>query len=133
MSAYSEQTTEFKDADVLCEALASMGVKGVQRHAVAQPLEGYQGDKRDETAEIIIPRKYVGGASNDIGFKRSPSGSYSAVISQFDSSRYNAQWLKKLKATYAEGAVMKQAAKGGLRFTGKKKVNGKVQLQFVKV
>lgn len=131
MSKYTEQQTEFKDADLLVASLTAMGFTP-QLHATAQQLTGYQGDKRADVAEIIIPRSQVGFASNDIGFKRNASGAYGAIISAFDSSTYDATWMKKLKATYCETGVMRQAKRAGLTFTGKKTVNGKQQLQFVK-
>jgi len=140
MSAYSENKTQFSDPDILCEALADMGFSAdmVERHQIATNLFGHHGDKRDDTAEIILRRKYVnavlsGGASNDIGFKRDANGKYSAIISQFDVYYANEKWMNKLKQTYAVKGIQKQASKNGLRLSGQKTVNGKVQLQFVKV
>lgn len=132
MSAYMEQETSFQDADVLCATLKELGITEIQRHESAKHLEGYHGDKRPETAEIIIPRHAVGTASNDIGFKRGADGNYTAIISQFDQSRYNADWMRQLKVRYAENKTIKCAARVGLRFIGKKSVNGKLQSQFIK-
>jgi hypothetical protein len=55
-------------------------------------LEGYHGDKRQETANIVIPRSMVnqymsGGASNDVGFTRTSEG-FDAIVSQYDQSRW---------------------------------------------
>lgn len=133
MSAYTEQTTEFKDAALLCAALTEMGITEVKVHQFAQQLEGYKGDKRTDTAEIIIPRRAVGSASNDIGFKKGENGAYKAIISEFDSGHYNADWMRRLKRSYAEQGIMLQAKKSGLKFAGKKVVDGKIKLQFVKL
>lgn len=134
MSEYAQKATEYKDASLLCEALKEMGYANVLHHETPQHLYGYKGDRREQTADIIIPRRDVGQASNDVGFARQPNGAYAAIISQYDSraGACDAAWLKKLKATYAEKGVMRQAQREGLRFTGKKTVAGKVKLQFVK-
>jgi hypothetical protein len=52
-------------------------------------------------------------------------------VSQYDSGKHNVQWFKGLKKSYVEKVDMKTAAKKGLRFLGRKVVNGKVQLQFL--
>jgi 3-deoxy-D-arabino-heptulosonate 7-phosphate (DAHP) synthase len=121
------------DTDVLCDALEEVGVKEVQKHDTAVPLEGYHGDKRKDTAEIVIPRRAIGAMSNDIGFKRGEDGNYKAIISAFDSGRYNAKWMSKLKLVYAEKKIFKQAKTAGLQFTGKVIApNGNTKLNFVK-
>lgn len=132
MSKYAEVETQYKDAELLCEALREMGYKP-ELHATAQHLTGYQGDKREETAEIIIPRSQVGNAANDVGFKKNANGTYGAIISQYDAgANCTPAWQKRLKSTYAEKAVMKQAKRGGLKFAGKTTVKGKVVLKFLK-
>lgn len=133
MSKYSENQTQFKDAELLVQALAEMGYTTVEVNKEAQNLVGYHGDTRADKAEIIVRRAYIGKASNDIGFRRNVNGTYGAIISDFDSHRHNAQWLSKLKVKYAEKGIMRTAARQGLRFTGSKVVNGKSQFQFVKV
>lgn len=132
MSKYTENQTEYRDSALLVECLQEMGIKQVDVHKTAQPLIGYRGDKRAETAEIIIPRKAVGRASNDIGFKLGANGSYTAIISEFDTGRYGATWQAKLKATYAERGIIQKAKQKGCTFAGKKVLpSGKIQLQFV--
>jgi hypothetical protein len=134
MSAYREQQTQFKNAAILIECLKALGITEINQFTTAQQLEGYHGDKRSQTAEIIIPRKAVGMSSNDIGFKRQADGSYSAIISDFDGrdGAYDAAWIKKLKLTYTETFYQKQAKKAGLRMISRKSNDGKLQLQFVK-
>lgn len=133
MSKYTENQTEYRDSALLVECLQEMGIKQVDVHKTAQPLIGYHGDKRAETAEIIIPRKVVGRASNDIGFKLGANGSYTAIISEYDSATgYDAKWQAKLKATYAERGIIQKAKQKGCTFAGKKILpSGKIQLQFV--
>ena len=95
MSAYHSYETVFKDKDCLVEALKEMGFKP-SVHDEAKQLTGYQGDKRQQTAEIIIPKAQVGSASNDIGFKKE-GDVYKAIISAYDGGKYNKNWQNKLK------------------------------------
>ncbi len=133
MSAYTEQQTQITDADILTECLKAKGVKEVINHDTAVQLEGYHGDKRKDTAEIVIPRRAIGGMSNDVGFKKQTDGTYKAVISQYDSHRFNAAWMTDLKKIYAEKKIHKVAKKNGLTFIGKKVgQDGGFKLQFVK-
>lgn len=132
MSAYTEQQTQFKDSALLVQALKACGVSEVNVFETAQRLEGYHGDKRADTAEIIIPRHAVGYLSNEIGFKRQPDGTYKAIVSEFDSTKYNSDWMRTLVNTYSELGVISKAKKAGLKFAGQKQVNGKLRLQFVK-
>ncbi len=47
------------------------------------PLYGYMGDRRPETADIVIRRRHLQPGSNDIGFKRTERGLV-PIISDFD-------------------------------------------------
>jgi hypothetical protein len=133
MSAYSETRTTFKDAALLLEALKEMGYGEVECHiGNPQQLVGYHGDLRADKADIIIRRKHIGSASNDIGFRRGADGTYGAIISDYDSHKHNAQWTAKLRNSYADKGIMRQAKRAGLRFTGKKLVANKMKYEFVK-
>ena len=140
MSAYSTNQTLFKDAALLVAALCEMGFEKseIEVNQTAKHLYGYHGDKRSDTAEIIIRQQYVnnrlsGGSSNDIGFKLQANGTYGAIISAFDSHYATKEWQGKLSAAYARQAIQQKAVKQGLRFVGYgPRVNGKTQLQFVK-
>lgn len=98
---------------------------------MAQPLYGYHGDQRKETANIIVRRRFVGTAANDLGFVKSPDGSYSAIVSEFDSSKHNQNWFNGLKRSYTEKVAVKTAAKNGFKYLGKKIVAGKIQIQWL--
>lgn len=130
MSAYREQQTQFKDEKLLVECLRAV-FSEVQLHSLAVQLEGYRGDKRSQTAEIVIPRRR-GSASNDIGFKRQADGSFAAIISEYDSHTYGAEFMRKLKLSYTESFYKKQAAKAGLRTISRKSADGKLRIQFIK-
>lgn len=88
----------------------------MEEHAEATNLYGYRGDKREQKAEIIIRRKHVGSSSNDIGFVQTEDGSWSAIISEYDSNRYNGGWLDKLTQTYAREVIQEVAEEQGFTF-----------------
>ncbi len=129
MSAYIKMATQYNDQECLVGALKSMGYSP-EVHTKAVQLVDYVGKKRPETAEIVIPRSQVGGASNEIGFKLQEDGTYQRISSQFDN---NSQRLSdtSLKCRYAEKKAMKDGEARGLklveRITGK---NGAVRLRF---
>ncbi len=145
MSEYSTNKTIFKDASLLIAALIEMGFDAseIEHSDSAKQLFDYHGhatkytDVNGDKAEIIIRRNHVNarlssGASNDIGFKRQPDGTYAGVISAYDSNFANSAWLGKLTAAYSRKAIVQRATKQGLRFVGTSQQNGKTQLQFVK-
>lgn len=113
MSHYTRVRTRLTDGHVLVEALRAMGFKSPELHSLPQPLVGYRGDRRNQTAEVIVRRKEVGRASNDIGFARRGDGTYEAIISEFDSRKYNAAWLSRLDHAYAVAGVKQFARDGG--------------------
>lgn len=119
MSAYVKVGTEFRDEDTLCQALREEGLAPAV-HAKAVALTDYQGQKRPETAEIVVPRRQVGGMSNDIGFQRQEDGTFRAIVSEFDQGKYNEAWFKKLKRVYGEKRAVKLAQQQGLKLVDRK-------------
>src|SRR5688500_3905021 len=71
-----------KDRRLLLAALAELGYAEVEE-GEALPLYGYRGDRRPETAEIVVRRRHLGSASNDLGFARSEAG-YTPIVSEYD-------------------------------------------------
>src|SRR5271166_5289645 len=140
MSKYTENPTAFKDKNALVECLiARFGKDGVSVLETPAHLYGYQNDIRPELADIIIRRQYVGGASNDIGFKRDASGQYHAIISEFDASQYSTnggygkQWQAKLNGDYNEIVTKRKLASMGIRFShATVDKQGNKQLHYVK-
>jgi len=83
VSKYLQLSTTLTDERYLGEALRELGYEPeVCREG--RPLMGYLGDARAELAQIIIPRRQLHSASNDIGFARDRSGVYRAIISEYD-------------------------------------------------
>lgn len=133
MSAYAKYGTQYKDKECLIKALADQGYTEVEYHEVATNLFGYHGDKRKDVANIIVRRKFVGNAANDIGFIKTNDGTYSAIISQFDSGKHNASWMLGLKKAYTEAAGRKEAKRQGLKpWKTLIDANGNKQILFMK-
>ncbi|MBK8259429.1 MAG: DUF1257 domain-containing protein [Polyangiaceae bacterium] len=101
MSAYIEMLTPMVDKRCLLLALADVGFGSdkVQAHETALRLTGYEGGARAQTAEIVIGRQHLSGASNDLGFTRSATG-YKLVVSDFDRRAFGAPWLTQLVGRY---------------------------------
>jgi hypothetical protein len=134
VSHYSEVQIEFRDGAALVAALERLGFKGkVEVHQEAKALYGYQGDKREQQAHIIIRREHVGEAANDIGFQRQSDGTYRAWISEFDQTRnsgtrYDGAWVGRLKQSYGIEKAKAEAKKKGYRVTEQKQDDGRVRL-----
>lgn len=94
----------FKDRRLLLAALAEIGFADVEE-GDQLPLCGYQGDRRPETAEIVVRRQLIGPASNDLGFARTPNG-YVPIMSEYDERTLLAgQFLPRLRTAYGEAVV----------------------------
>ena len=102
--------TAFKDRGCLVQALAECGY-GTVEEGESLSLYGYQSDRRPETAQIVVRRKFIGSASNDLGFQKTDAG-YVAVISEYD-QRYIMQgkFLTALRTNYNLKSVEKLARK----------------------
>ena len=111
----------FRDRRLLLAALADLGYGEVEE-GEALPLYGYMGDKRSETAEIVVCRKHLSPASNDLGFARTPQG-YVPVISEYDQRvLHGGQFLVKLRTAYNERVV--EEVKRRLHGTSQRVVEG---------
>ena len=109
MSAYMTLPTPMIDEECLIAALADMGFDHTRLEMNPTPLHlhGYQGDSRSQTGHIVIPRRYVGAASNDIGFYQRPTG-YQVIVSNYDRITYGPEWLSRLHSRYQHHAQLKQ-------------------------
>ena len=120
----------FKDRRLLRAALADLGYTEIEE-GEALPLHGYQGDRRPETAEIVVRRRYLGSASNDLGFARTPDG-FVPIISEYDQRLlHGGQLLTKLRTAYSERVV--EAVTRRLHGTARRTVEGslvKIRVRF---
>lgn len=105
MSHFTTIRTKMIDQHHLLAALRDLGFSTVESQTAPSTLFGYKGDARPEMAEIIIRRKYIGGASNDIGFAKSADGTFQAIISGYDQRKYSQSWLQKVQHRYAYHAT----------------------------
>ena len=113
----------FKSRPLLLAALADLGYGQVE---VGEKLAlfGYQGDRRPETAEIVVRSEHLGHASNDLGFVRTEQG-YVPVISEFDQrTLHGGKLLVKLRTAYSERVV--EEVKKRLHGTAHRTVEGSV-------
>ena len=109
--------------------MKELGFKEVEVHEKAENLYGYRGDKRKDTAEVIVRRKHVGSSSNDIGFKLNSDGEYEAIISDYDKSiGYGQGWLTKLETSYAIEQTKTAFHNHGWQYSETKNDKGEVQL-----
>lgn len=145
MSHYTKVKTKLRNVNALMKALQDMGFtqEMIRYNKEAQHLEGYQGDKRAQTAEVIIPRRHVGGAANDIGFKLQEDGTYEAIISDYDSrsnrarqgehwqgrGSYNADWLAKLNQRYAYHNLKEELSTQGFFIESESEEKGEIFLE----
>ncbi|MBH8577154.1 DUF1257 domain-containing protein [Nostocaceae cyanobacterium CENA369] len=82
MSHFSKILVKFKDQSCLVEALQRFGFYP-QIHDKPVNLYGYRGDKREQTAHIVVPRNQISSLSNDLGFYWNGT-EYECLISEYD-------------------------------------------------
>jgi hypothetical protein len=128
MSHYANLVTNIVDQEALIRALCRVKLpqfadhkqwnrNHIKTYDKAENLYGYQNDKRDQTAHVIIRRANINGSSNDLGFVRGADGRFSAVISDFDrSSGFNAEWLQEVVKYYGVEKEKMACEKAGKRF-----------------
>lgn len=135
MSKYEELRTILSNEQFLVEALRDLDYSPeVSQEGLS--LYGYLGDERPEKAHIVIRRRQLDSASNDIGFACDANGVYRALISEYDRGiGFNDAWLGRVAQTYKERQTMAVAKSKGYRFLGRQVVETpagkKVQLRFV--
>ena len=122
MSKYMECQTVIGDRKFLVAALAELGYH-VEVHPEGAALFGYEGRERPERAHVIIRRKELSSASNDIGFARSDEGRFVALLSEYDQQiGYDRKWLAKVQQIYKEKQTIAMARAKGYVFQGREVV-----------
>ena len=112
MSEYLEVETVMQDKNCLVSALEQIyGTGNVEVYNEARQLEGFHGDLRHQRAHIIVRRKFVGNASNDLGFELI-NGNYRMRISQFDKGNPTVPVVKIIDL-YSNKFVRNYARKNG--------------------
>jgi hypothetical protein len=112
-----------KDRRLLLAALADLGYTQVEE-GEALPLYGYQGDRRPETAAIVVRRRHLGSASNDVGFAGTPAG-YVPIVSEYDQrTLHGGRFLVELRTAYSERVI--EEVRRRLHGTSRRSVEGSV-------
>lgn len=122
--------TRLKDEPVLIQTLKEMGYQP-EVHEKPTNLYGFQGKKREQKAHIVLPRKQVGGASNDVGFERVKKG-FVLHASEYDHSWRNGERIKTLNKKYAENKLRKEVGMTS-KFnilSRKDRKDGKIEIQL---
>lgn len=109
MSHFTTIKTKIADANALKRALADLGYS-VLEEGYNLPLYVYQGDRRPQTADIVVRRKYISDLSNDLGFKKKGS-TYEMIISEYDIGLLGQEFIGKLMQRYAYHKVLSEAKK----------------------
>lgn len=119
MSHYTTIRTELRDKDVIIEALKLLGFSC--KTGKNLPLHDFLGKKRTQTSDIIISRKELSSASNDIGLRRTSNGSYEMLISEFDERQAKTKdFLANLAYRYSFLKVKKELALSGFKIAEEK-------------
>lgn len=134
MSKYEEASTTIAHEGYLVEALQQMGYRP-EVHKNGAALVGYMGDERPEQAHVIIRRRQLDSASNDIGFVRDSGGQYRAVVSDYDRGiGFDQAWLGRVSQAYKECQTMAVAKARGYMLQSRSVIQtpqgAKVQLRF---
>ncbi len=129
MSHMTTIKSQFRRKSALVKALQKIDngrwANCVEVHEEGQVMYGYDGQTRPTKANIVIRRKDVGRSSNDIGFTQEKDGTFSAIISDYDSSKYNQKWLDKLLQGYTSSTVEEVATENGFSFESREE-NGEI-------
>jgi hypothetical protein len=128
MSKYKRIETQIKDDGLLQQALEDLSIPFEQGEGLA--LYGYLGDRRRETAEVVIRRRYVGTSANDLGFHRLDDGTFEAIISEYDQSRRGQRILDQVRQRYAYLAVCQTAQAKGYTVVEQQGDDGVIRLQL---
>ncbi len=131
MSHFVSVTTKIKDKESLIKALEALKTNWViEDNKEPVHLYGYKGDKREQVANIVIRRQYVGSASNDVGFLLKEDGTYEAIISEFDSWALNKEFLNNLQQEYSKQVVLKFANSKNMSIREERLQDGRVQMKL---
>lgn len=104
-----------KNTEQLLEALRELfGKDAVEVHDKPVHLYGYGGDRREQTAHIVIRRHKTGAAaSNDLGFLREGKH-YTAIISDYDKTALRSK-MNRLPQLYGQKVFETKLPRGMMR------------------
>jgi hypothetical protein len=131
VSHFTTIKTKITDSEALKKALADLGYPIVEEgHNLA--LYGYQGDRRPQTADIVVRRKYISPLSNDLGFKKK-GAIYELIISEYDLDVLGEWFIDKFMQRYAYHKVLSEAKNNDwLKVKEEMMQDGTIKLVFTK-
>lgn len=131
MSHFTTIKTKITDAIALKKALADLGYPVVEE-GYNLPLYGYQGDRRSQTADIVVRRKYISDLSNDLGFKKKGS-TYEMIISEYDIDLLGKEFIGRIMQRYAYHKVLSEAKRHNwAKVKEEKMLDGTIKLVLTK-
>lgn len=136
MSAYKLIECNVSSQQAIIAGLLDMGLSLSEIEICPTPknLEGYHGDRRNQVADIVVPRRNInrklsGGMSNDLGFEKTEGG-YKIHVSDYDQN-----WWSKKEKRFRRVAVAHQTEEQARRqgYQVVKTDNGNtIQLKLIK-
>lgn len=133
MSRYTIVELQIKDVICLRDALKTMNYP-FEEYQEAKPLVGFQSDERSEKAHIIIRRKNLTKASNDIGFLRDETGQYKMIISDYDRQvkKIKEDFMQRLTKEYSTAKIRKKCLQLGASITQQVNMeDGRIKIKAV--
>lgn len=127
MSQYQKIDVVLTDEASIKEALDALKLP-FETFERAEPLVDYHGIRRENTrGNIVVRRKHLSGASNDMGFEKLPDGSWRAHVSDYDMPPRSRLW-PNFKREYAVAVNTRAAKKKGYHVK-RTEVDGKIKLK----
>lgn len=128
MSHVAKVQTQYKDQAALFAALeATFGAGTVEVHTTPVPVAGWMGAKNESIGHVIVRQSASGSLHADIGFLRTSSGEYTAIVDDYDKAK-----LEPLKQRYAVGLATAKAKAQGYSVKQEAGEGGKVRLVLSK-
>lgn len=127
MSQFVISGSCIKDEGCLVKALMRVGgwtEDQIEISKEATNLFGYQGDRRNDLANVIVRRTHIGRYSNDIGFHKNEKGTYDVIISEYDKCRFNDAWVTRLTNLYNEERVIRECQMLGYSYKVEESTDG---------
>jgi len=69
MSHFARIVCKYKDATILKQALAVLGIVKTEVHETPKQVRDYTGATTQNTANVIVPREEIGDSAADMGWK----------------------------------------------------------------
>jgi Protein of unknown function (DUF1257) len=123
MSHFSTIKTKITNAAALAEALGELfNARGVEARIEVfdkpQAMQGYYGDKGQQSAEVIVRNQSIGSKA-DLGYRKEKDGTYSLIWDEYEFQRGRVSDLdlvdlpRKILQPYAKFVTLQAARQNG--------------------